>query len=339
MKRKKILMICLIFGSGVITGIVCLHYSFIFYLKQSILNILNEEQWPSDFVVVKIPCSYDNQTQNAYFYTSRQNKKMPLIVSLHPWRSDYQTTDVFASMIKTEDWNYIHPDFRGQNDNPDACMSDAVISDIDDAIAYAIKNGNVDEKNIIVMGVSGGGMAALGVYMRSRYYIRYTMAWCPIADLEAWYYQSQYDDTIYWRHIAQATGSGTVLNTDEARRRSPLFMNLHQKDFGEIEIYAGINDGYTGTVSILHSLLFYNKLVLNLDTSIGGGYYDDGIISDKDIIILLSRSVKNTSTEYIEGRQILYKKSYQNVSLFIFDGTHEMLSEYAFIRIKEICLQ
>jgi hypothetical protein len=115
--------------------------------------------------------------------------------------------------------------------------------------------------------------------------------------------------------------------------------NQQSKDYGEIEIYAGINDGYTGTVSIFHSLSFYNKLVIDTDLSNGGGIIKPSLISDKDIIMLLSRSVKNIGNKYIEGRQIVYEKSYQNIGLFIFDGTHEMLPDYAFSRIKEICSQ
>ena len=193
---------------------------------QKINNLIYKKQWKKDFRVVEISSSYDKQIQKGYFYASKKQIKMPLIVSLHSWSNDYKENDPLAELFKNEDWNYIHPDFRGPNDSPDSCMSDAVISDIDDAIAYAIKTGNVDENNIIVVGGSGGGMAALGVYLRSRYDIRYTTAWCPIADLESWYYQSQYGDTVYWKHIAQVTESAAVLNVDEAKRRSPLFMNL-----------------------------------------------------------------------------------------------------------------
>jgi hypothetical protein len=61
---------------------------------------------------------------------------------------------------------------------------------------------------------------------------------------------------------------------------------------------------------------------------------ENGIVSDKEIITLLSRSVKNDGVEYIGDRKLLYKKDYPRIGLFIFDGTHEWLVMYAFSRIK-----
>jgi hypothetical protein len=161
------------------------------------------------------------------------------------------------------------------------------------------------------------------------------MAWSSISDLEAWYYQSFHAGNAYWKDIVQSTNSGNMLDIDEARKRSPLYMTLPKKEPGTIEIYAGINDGYTGSVSILHSILFYNKMA---------GYFSlqDGIVSDKEIITLLSRTVKfdtPKNVEYLDTRKVIYKKLNPNIGFFVFDGTHEMLPDYAFNRIKEICLQ
>jgi hypothetical protein len=97
-----------------------------------------------------------------------------------------------------------------------------------------------------------------------------------------------------------------------------------------LEIYTGINDGYTGTVSILHSILFYNKMAQYFNL-------EDDIVSDKEIITLLSRSVKDEGAGYIGNRKLLYTKDNPQIGLFIFDGTHEMLGIYAFSRIKGIC--
>ncbi|WP_010553442.1 alpha/beta hydrolase family protein [Pseudoalteromonas arctica] len=78
----------------------------------------------------------------------------PLIMSLHTWSGDYQQFDPLASLSLKAGWNYIHPDFRGPNNSTDSCLSDKVISDIDDSIFYVIKNGNVDKDNIFIVGTS-----------------------------------------------------------------------------------------------------------------------------------------------------------------------------------------
>jgi hypothetical protein len=329
MKRNSILKLCFSLGIGIIIGVIFSNSTTIIsHIKQAIGNIIIE-QWPPNFTLAEIQCSYDNQIQKAYFYSSSQNQKTPLIVSLHSWSGDYKQYDPLAELVKKEDWNYIHPDFRGANDSPDACMSEAVIQDIDDAIKYAIENGKIDEGKIIVVGASGGGMAVMGMYLRSSYNLYYCMAWAAISDLEAWYFQSKYADDIYSKNILQSTDSGNTLDIGEARRRSPLFISPLEKKLGMIEIYAGINDGYTGSVSILHSLLFYNKI-----SSFCG--LTDVLVSDQDIIMLLSRSIKDNGGEYIDKRRILYKKSSKNIGLFIFDGTHEILTNYAFNRIMAI---
>jgi esterase/lipase len=281
------------------------------------------------FSLIEITSSYDTKIQKAYFYKTKSNYTMPLVISLHTWAGDYKQHDPLAELVKNEDWNYIHPDFRGPNDSSDACMIEAVIQDIDDAITYSIKNGNVDQSNIIIVGLSGGGMATLGVFMKSSYNLKYCMAWAPISDLEAWYYQSKYMGNKYWKDILKATSYNNHLNVEEAKKRSPLYMHIEKsKAMSSLEIYAGIHDGYAGSVSILHSILFYNKM---------SKYFClyDGIVSDKEIMMLLSRSINPQICEELDKRKLIYKKSYSNLGLFIFDGTHEILPLYAIARIKD----
>jgi pimeloyl-ACP methyl ester carboxylesterase len=332
LKQKQYIFILAI---GILLGVAFSNYRIIVvYGKAVIKNIVTSKQWLNDFALVEIPSSYDGQAQKAYFYSTTQNNKTPLIVSLHPWSSDYsyiENTSSLAQLVKNENWNYIYPDFRGKNNTPQSCLSDAVIQDIDDAIAYAIMNANVDTTKIVVVGLSGGAFATLGIYLKSAHILKYCMAWCPISDLEAWYYQSKYTGTNYWKDIAAVTGSDSILNSDEARSRSPLYISpspVNNKSC--LEIYTGINDGYTGSVPILHSILFYNKMAEYL------GHKDD-VVSDSNTIMLLSRTIRHDINEYISDRKILYKKSYTDIGLFIFDGTHEIIPEYAFNRIKEVC--
>jgi hypothetical protein len=316
---------------GILIGILIPNYHFVFLkMKQISTDIKHCINRKRNFKYINIKSAYDNTVQKAYFYATTQTNKMPLIVSLHSWSLDYREHDPLADLFRHKDWNYIHPDFRGANNSPEAMMSNAVIQDIDDAIAYAIDHGNVDTERMVVVGASGGGMATLGVYLRSSWKFKLCMAWCPISDLEAWYYQSKFANTKYWNDIAvSANSSNDILDVTEVLNRSPLYTPPRNRD--RLEIYAGINDGYTGSVSILHSILFYNKMAEYFKLK-------EGVITDKEIINLVTRSIKdNDITEYIGDRKLLYKKSCSKAGIFIFDGTHEILSNYAYSRIKQVC--
>ncbi len=246
------------------------------------------KQRPEQCKEVEIVSTADGKVQRAYFYKSKSDEPRPLIVSLHTWSSDYQQKDTIAWMCIENDFNYIHPDFRGPNNTYEACGSSLVISDIDDAIDFALKNGNIDKNQIHITGVSGGGYAALLMYMKSKHNVRTFSAWAPISDLERWYSESVGRKNRYYKDIAKATSkSGEVddfftFNIREARDRSPVFMDapVEKRKNSKLFIYAGIHDGYTGSVPVTHSLLFYNKVVTDF------GAEKKNLISDDEIMNL-----------------------------------------------------
>lgn len=290
----------------------------------------NISKWDDEFSVVQIRSSADNSLQPAYFFSSQSKKLKPLVVSLHTWSGDFSQEDPLAVKVKNANWNYIHPDFRGPNRNKDACLSKKAISDIDDAIQYATNNGPVDTQNIFIVGGSGGGYATLGSYLKTSYKIKAFLAWSPISDLSTWYYQSKNRNTKYAKDIQQCTSNGISLDENEARRRSPFYWDMPINPKGKLEIFAGVNDGYTGSVPISHSILFFNKVVDHYG-------YSEIRIEETDIVKLLTRGVEtNNDFGQIEGRAVLYKKTSIPASLTIFDGTHEMLPEYCFQRLQDI---
>ena len=290
-------------------------------------NGANVQGWPVEFREVEIKSPLDGKIQKAYFYSSRNGKPQPLIVSLHTWSGNYTQGDPLVKQILEKDWNYIHPDFRGANNTPRACGSKYAIDDIDQAIDFAIKYGNVDMQNIHVIGVSGGGMATLLSYMNSKYPVSSFSAWVPISDLQTWYYQSLGRKNGYTGHILAGTSSGdSVLNVDEAIKRSPLYMitpTERRKD-SRLFIYAGIHDGYEGSVPVSQSLNFYNKVIRDFGAS------NDKIISDKEILDLVSmRTSPTLPNKKIGNRNIIYERNYKNISLLLFEGKHEMLYDVA----------
>jgi hypothetical protein len=144
--------------------------------------------WPDGFSLVQIRSTLDESFQAAYFFASQPGILKPLVVSLHTWSGDYAQSDPLAEMVKNEGWNYIHLDFRGRTSSKDACLSKKAISDIDHSIQYAINKGFVDPENIFIAGVSGGGYATLGMYLKTSHSIKAFLAWAAISDLSAWFY-------------------------------------------------------------------------------------------------------------------------------------------------------
>lgn len=283
--------------------------------------------WPAEARVVEIASPLDGALQKAYFYPTTSATPRPLIVSLHTWSGEYTQRDDLAHQIIAHDWNYIHPDFRGVNNTPKALGSRYAIDDIEQAIAYAIKNGRVDRQNIHVIGASGGGYATLYTFMNSKHKICSFSAWVPISDIEAWYYQSAGRKNRYADHILAATSPGEdVLNSEEARKRSPIFMETPAdlRSDSKLTIYAGIHDGYEGSVPVSQSVLFYNKLIRDF------GAAADQMVTEKEILDLLSmRTYPKLPEEKIGDRKIIFKRNYNNISLVLFEGNHEMLTDVA----------
>lgn len=289
------------------------------------------EKWPEGFLEVDIKSSLDGKNQKAYFQKSQKAGKQPLVVSLHTWSGDYTQKDTLALVCRSKGYHYIHPNFRGPNTNFEACGSAAAIQDIDDAIDFAIREAKVDLNNIHVIGASGGGYATLLAYMNSKHQIKTFSSWVPISNLEEWYYQSKARGNKYAFHIAKATHEQHnftpdkfELNKDEARKRSPFFMEtpIKKRENSQLHIYAGVHDGYTGSVPITQSLQFYNKLVMDIAPA-----SQHELIPLEDIIVLLAnRSYPSGLKGKLGNRQIHYQKQLKDsVSITIFEGGHEML--------------
>ncbi len=290
--------------------------------------------WPSDCREVYITSSLDGATQPAYFYASPEAQKMPLVVSLHSWSAGYDQLDSLSWLCVDNKFNYIHPHFRGPNNNPKACGSPEAIQDIDDAISFAIKHGSVDTGQIHVIGSSGGGYATLLAYMHTAYPVKSFSAWVPITNLVNWYYESVGRQTKYARDIAMVTnpkdtsGKEHTIDEFEARMRSPHFMPtpVQKRADATLLMYAGIHDGYTGSVPVTQSLKFYNKVVRNFDAN-----NQSHTISIGEMLLLLERrnSQFRLRREINKG-DIHFQRNYQDkVQMVIFEGGHEMLLQRA----------
>jgi esterase/lipase len=283
--------------------------------------------WSSDFRLAEIKSTMDGTIQKAWFFKTSSEKPEPLIVSLHTWSGNYTQVDELAGMCLQKNINYIHPDFRGENWTENACCSELALNDIDDAISFAIKNANVDKTKIYVIGVSGGGYATLSTFMKSKHNIAKFSAWASISDLIAWYNESKIRGADYATHILKCTSSGSELNEEIAKQKSPLFWETPVKKQAKAKlfIYAGIYDGIQGSVPITHSINFYNKVLTDMNVRDTSRY-----VTPYEKLKLLEFRKPLGDFGTIGGRKICLKKESGNIRLTIFEGNHEMLTEYAF---------
>lgn len=293
-------------------------------------------KWPEGFEVVEIPSSMDGELQRAYIHTASKPGQ-PLVVSLHSWSATYQQQDRLLPDVLAKDLNYIRPDFRGPNKTPKAMVSDYVISDIDDAIRYAVEHTGANPSQVHIIGASGGGMATLACYMKSSFDAASYSAWVPVSDIEEWYYESLGRKAVYADHIMMAAGKDGRLDTEELRRRSPLYAAFpkERRAGRPLYIFAGIHDGYTGSVPIIHSINMYNRLVgelkyrtANMDKIMVKAEKDRDLVSRQCIIDLVSRRYNPSadSSRTVLGRQVWYSNVYRDISLVIFEGKHEQIA-------------
>jgi len=282
-----------------------------------------------------IQSSLDGNVQVFYYDKPTITSPQPLVVELHSWSNTADSQkDMVATQVHAKGWNYIFPNFRGVNNHPKACCSEFVIADIDEAIDWALKNMKVDAKHIYIIGTSGGGYATLAMYMKSRHTIHTFSAWASISDLEAWYRESSERKNKYAAEIVKCIGAGETFDAQKAKERSPLFWKtpVKKRKKSTLQIYAGIHDGYTGSVPISHSIHFYNKLLTDAHEKDKSLY-----VSAEDAATMLKTQSFLTlnPSKLIEGRAILYKKTSKKITLTIFEGTHEILKNAAVELLSE----
>lgn len=296
----------------------------------------NKSQWGNPFEKVDIPSTADGTMQKAFIYKSKSGVPQPLIISLHTWSGDYTQKDPLAKEALSRDWNYIHPDFRGANKRPEAMGSPLVIADVEDAIRFALEYTGANPKEVHVVGVSGGGYATLLSYMNTIYPVKSFSAWVPISDIESWYWESVGRKQKYAADMINSTSSNGTFDPKEAVLRSPLkqtFPKDRRKD-ADLFIYAGVHDGYTGSVPITHSIHMYNRLVGELKYGISDmesiarkAFSDPDLVSQSTMIDIVT---KRTNPHHIEeemlcDRNIYLSRKFANIKLIIFEGRHEQL--------------
>lgn len=211
---------------------------------------------------LKILSSFDRTQQPSLFFQADGKEKRPLLVGLHTWSYDrFNQVENMLPYAQKLNWNLLLPEFRGANieNNPncrEACGSRAARQDILDAIAYVNERYPIDEKNIFLLGLSGGGHMSLLTAALAPERFKAVASFVPITDLEAWFYEKK--DTVYAPAIAACCGGlpeGPHL--EEYRDRSPI-QYVDELAKANLKLFHGKFDD---VVPVAHSIRLYLEII------------------------------------------------------------------------------
>lgn len=276
---------------------------------------------------IKVRSSLDGTDQPVRYWApdSATQESTVLFVFLHSWSSDYrQDNSKWLKEAVQRNWIFLHPNFRGANNSPQACGSKFARQDILDAMDFVMQRYRVDPTRVYLAGVSGGGH--MSMLMAGHHPDRFSAvsAWVGISDLASWYRFHLRDGKPqkYAQMILQSLGSPP--GTDEAvdadyRDRSPLF-HIHNAATLPIDIFAGVNDGHTGSVPVHHSLHAFNRIA---------EAHRSPLIADSDIDALVKKRRLPAPRPGDSGidphlnRELRLRRTSGDARVTIFEGGHE----------------
>lgn len=303
------------------------------YAWRTVVGTTNRELVPSakgchpDFIEGEVKSSKDGTLQKVCFRRSTR-PDAPLLVHLHTWSTNFQDQGqaFLKELALRKDYNYIIPDARGPNRNPEACGSDLVISDIDDAISFMTGDSGRRITSVLIFGVSGGGYSGLHHYLRGRQTANNYLLWVPITDLESWYHETRNRGEDHAEDILRCTKN---LDPEQLRLRSPLHrIPTKSDDLPKLQIFAGVRDGYEGPVPVTQSIGFYNRLVQSMGDN-------DAVVPLEVTLSLVRRGYDATKFRTDEDLRVIAEYRSGPVVLSVFDGKHEAMPKSSIKAIIE----
>lgn len=282
---------------------------------------------------VRITSTLDGTEQPSYVWTPEipAGEKRPLLVRLHSWSYGYEqeNADWFREAVD-RGWIYLHPNFRGRNDHPEACGSKLARRDVLDAIDWAIENHAVDTERIYVCGVSGGGHMTMLMSGHHPERFAAASAWVGISDLAEWhrFHTSTGEPSRYAKMITACTGGPPGMSEAvdaEYRDRSPLF-HLHRVGDLPLDVNAGVKDGRTGSVPIHHSLRAFNAIARAHEAT---------LVTDAEMEQLWTKDRLDDPgdgenvVDPLYDRTIRLRRTAGKSRVTIFDGGHEGIAKAA----------
>ncbi len=284
-------------------------------------------------VPIQVKSSLDQSLQPSLIWVPEAAKTTPkpLFVFLHSWSGNYkQSNTKWQDEAEKRGWIYLHPNFRGVNQHPEACGSRLARQDILDAIEYMIANYKVDQSRIYLAGSSGGGHMTM--LMAGHHPDRFSAAsaWVGISDLADWYrfhlkegVPQNYAKMIL-KSLQDKPGASSEIDA-EYRDRSPLYWIANASGL-HLDLNAGVTDGKTGSVPFTHTIRAFNVLAEANQTT---------PVSNAEMQQLWDAGKLNTpqaSDQVVDetyGRAIHLRRKSQFARVTIFQGGHEGLPQPA----------
>ena len=225
-------------------------------------------------------------------------------------------------------WIYLFPNFRGRNDDIEACGSEVAKRDVIDALEWVIEHYPVDESRIYLTGVSGGGFMTLA--MVASYPGRWTAAsaWVPLSDLRAWYDFHARDQ--YGEMTRQCVGGDPARDPAVARemeQRSPVHHLSRARDVA-LDNAAGRFDGHDGApIPVRHSLRAFNVIA----QTVGAAQISEAEIAQlsRHEPRLDNPKASDKVADPAFGRELFLRRRAGRARVTIFDGAHEGIASAA----------
>lgn len=306
----------------------CVSLSWILFFSNTNQSQVYENEELREREVVEIPSSVYSNPQKALLYKCNSDGPRPLLVSLHSWGGAYDQADTLFEIARSMNWNYIHPDFGGPLWNPNSCCFPASIEAIDEAIAFALKETGADTSKIVVIGKSGGGSGVLGAYLKSSYGNAYFMSWSPITDFISWHDEVLKDSVLSKKYLAKinlGTGSESYFETTKAKEKSPLYIALPELKIIQgrrLLLYVGIYDGTAGwSTGIQQQIGFYNKLRNHFQMK---DSVSEVLPEELRFWVEHRAAYTGNQSRAVGDRKGIASKGFHQVSLFLFEGGHEI---------------
>ena len=255
-------------------------------------------------------------------------KPVPLLVSLHTWSGNLEQRNLdLERAAERKGWIYLFPNFRGVNQQPQACGSSTACQDILDAVEWVASKYRVDRQRIYLTGVSGGGHMTMLMVGKHPEPWAAASAWVGISDLGTWH--ARHAAGKYGLMMRKCCGGKPGDSTEidqQYRQRSPITW-LHRSLPVPLDIAAGVHDGHRGSVPIRQSLNAFNLIARAAQAT---------PVSEQEIVQLSRPDGRlenpRANDEGVDagwGRKIYLRRQAAKSRVTIFEGGHEGIAEAA----------